>query len=173
MSVARRRFRAQVVCYAVMSHVGGPSANPKRFANLMQRQLNGWSSDTAANLYLRPIGLDRRGWRQRAQAPRRFLLRRYQQVGVNLSVYRDPANGIAWVEDHDTGLQYGAHPFIEMPHDDQSFHERIFSKRQVEKAWNKHYVIGYVRTDDALATIARLYCRCKGNHDVDPRAAAA
>ena len=90
-----------------------------------------------------------------------------QEVRPHVRLYRDPKNGIAWVEDGTSGLGYSAHSNISSTGSVRGM-KNLGHWRKTARTVRSHgwiYNIDSCIVTSELDEIAREACRCGGNHD--------
>jgi hypothetical protein len=92
-----------------------------------------------------------------------------KKISENIAIYRCPATGITWVEDHCAGLRHSAHPNISNTGNVAGMRQRGWNKDQTKQADGYIYNIDRLIITDPLDEIARQYCRCGGNHNLNKR----
>lgn len=89
-----------------------------------------------------------------------------KKVSENIAIYRCPATGITWVEDHCAGIRHSAHPNISNTGNVAGMKQKYWNKAdRTEQTDGYIYNIDQLIITDPLDEIARQYCRCEGNHD--------
>jgi hypothetical protein len=89
-----------------------------------------------------------------------------KKVGPYQNLYRDTANGLAWVEDGSTGLGHSCHPNIDASGSVSGMKKRGYWNKN-DRTVNSHgfiYNIDEYVVSDALDRLAGQNCRCGGYH---------
>lgn len=89
-----------------------------------------------------------------------------KKLGEYVELHRDPATGIAWVEDGSTGMGHSAHPNIDASGSVMGMKKLGYwdKKARVVRSHGFIYNIDSLVITDAYDQIAADYCQCGGRH---------
>lgn len=91
-----------------------------------------------------------------------------REIRPHVTLYRDTANGIAWVEDGTTGVGHSAHPNIDASGSVRGMQELGYWDKGARTVRSHGFIYNIdklvANDDEELDRIAAQHCQCGGEH---------